>query len=72
MPQTLRKLIGTVLLVALVVIYSLVATTIASAKLAESPWWVHTLYFFVTGILWIVPAMFLVSWMLKPDRNRNG
>ncbi|MCB1454917.1 MAG: DUF2842 domain-containing protein, partial [Nitratireductor sp.] len=31
--------------------------------------WVHLLYFLGTGILWVLPAMWLVSWMLKPDRQ---
>ena len=69
MPQTLRKMVGAVALVALVVIYALVATTIAVAKLSDAPAWAHLLYFFVTGILWVLPAMAVVSWMLKPDRK---
>lgn len=72
MPQTLRKLVGTVALVALVVVYALVATTIAAAKLADAPAWAHLLYFLVTGVLWVLPAMGLISWMLKPDRKRSG
>lgn len=69
MPQTARKLIGTVLLLVLVVVYALVATAIASARLADSPGWVHMLYFLFTGVFWVVPAMFVVSWMLRPDRQ---
>ncbi|MFZ1814536.1 MAG: DUF2842 domain-containing protein [Rhizobiaceae bacterium] len=69
MPQKLRKLIGTVLLLALVILYALVATAVATARLGESPAWVHLAYFFFTGILWVVPAMWIVSWMLKPDRK---
>ena len=69
MPQTLRKLIGIFLLVALVVVYALVATAIASARLADASWWVHAIYFLFTGLLWIVPGMFVVNWMLKPDRS---
>lgn len=69
MPQTLRKLLGTVLLVALIVVYALVATTIAVAKLADAPGWVHLLYFLFTGLLWVLPGMAIISWMLKPDRK---
>ena len=72
MPQTARKFIGTVALVALVVIYALVATTIAAARLADAPGWVHLLYFLLTGILWVLPAMGIISWMAKPDRRPNG
>ena len=67
MPQIWRKLIGTVLLFVLVILYALIATTIATARLAESSAWVHFLYFLVTGILWVLPAMALISWMMKPD-----
>lgn len=69
MSQNFRKLIGTILLMVLVVVYALVATAIATATLAQSSAWVHLAYFLLTGVLWVVPAMFIVSWMLKPDRR---
>lgn len=64
MSTSIKKLFGTFVLVALVILYALIATAIASAQLAESAWWVHMLYFFFTGILWVVPAMFIIKWML--------
>lgn len=70
MPQTIRKLIGTVWLFALVFVYALVATAIATAKLADAPAWIHLVYFLVTGLFWVLPAMAIVSWMLKPDRKK--
>jgi len=72
MQGSLRKLVGSIALVALVVIYALVATAIATARLADSPGWVHFVYFLLTGFLWVIPAMGIVSWMLKPDRNRGS
>lgn len=71
MSQSLRKLIGIFLLMGLVVIYALVATTIAAARLADASGWVHAVYFLLTGLLWVVPAMFVVNWMLRPDRGRD-
>ncbi len=71
MPLRLKKLIGTLLLIALVVIYALVATTIAVAQLQESSWVVHLGFFFVSGLLWIIPAMFIISWMAGP-RPKKG
>lgn len=65
MPVRLKKLIGTVLLIVLVVIYALVATTIASARLAEAGALAHLAYFFLTGLLWILPAMLIIRWMVK-------
>ena len=69
MPQTLRKLIGTVLIVLIAGLYALLATTIASAKLADAGGLAHLVYFLVTGFLWIVPAMFIINWMMKPDKK---
>ena len=63
----LKKLIGSVLIVAIAIIYALVATTVAAAKLADASGWVHLVYFLVTGVLWVVPAMFLINWMMRPS-----
>ncbi len=71
MSQSLRKLVGAVLLVLLAVLYALVATAIATARLADAPGWVHLLYFLFTGVLWVLPAMWLVSWMIRPPRGRR-
>ncbi len=67
MAQTSRKIVGTLLILALMGLYAVLATTFATANLGQSSAWVHLLYFFATGILWIVPAMFIIKWMLKPD-----
>lgn len=69
MPVRLRKFIGMLLIVALVILYALVATTIASALLGASAWYVHLAYFFFTGLLWIVPAMFIIKWMERPAKQ---
>jgi hypothetical protein len=69
MPPRLRKFVGMIMLIALVVLYAMIATTIAVARLGESPWWIHMLYFAGTGILWVVPAMFLIRWMEKPVKG---
>lgn len=72
MPVRLKKLIGTVIIVALVVVYALVATTVATYRLAESAWYVHMLYFLFTGILWIVPAMLVIRWMEGPPKSNQS
>ena len=72
MPVRVKKLIGVVLLVALVAIYALVATTVAVARLAESGPLVHLAYFFVTGFLWVLPAMLVIRWMVKEPRGKAG
>lgn len=66
MSARIRKLIGMIALVSLVIIYALIAVAVAVANLGESSNVVHLAYFFFTGILWIVPAMFIIKWMAKP------
>ncbi|MBX9451481.1 MAG: DUF2842 domain-containing protein [Mesorhizobium sp.] len=72
MPVRLKKLIGTVLLVLLVAVYAILATIIAVAQLAESGPLVHLAYFFFTGLLWVLPAMVIIKWMVKPPRAKAG
>ena len=71
MPVRLKKLIGSVLIIVLAMLYALVATTIAAAKLADASGWVHLIYFLFTGMLWVVPAIFLISWMMRPPKNNK-
>jgi uncharacterized protein DUF2842 len=71
MPVRLKKFIGMFLIVILVIVYALMATTIATYRLAESAWYVHFLYFLVTGVLWVVPAMFLIRWMERPPARKD-
>ncbi|KAB0539312.1 DUF2842 domain-containing protein [Pseudochrobactrum algeriensis] len=70
MPVRLKKLIGTVLLVLLIAVYALLATMIAVAHLGQSSVWVQLAYFFFTGFLWILPAMYLLWWMVQPPKAR--
>jgi hypothetical protein len=69
MPIRLRKLIGTILLVALVVIYALVASAIAVARLGESGPLVHLAFFLFSGLLWVLPAMLIIKWMVKAPKE---
>lgn len=59
----LRSFIGTIMIIVLVIVYALAATTVATLLLATSPWWVHFLYFLLSGLLWILPAMLIIKWM---------
>lgn len=68
MPMRLKSFIGMLILLALVVVYALVATTVATYRLSDSEWYVHLAFFGFSGLLWIVPAMFVISWMLKPKK----
>ena len=68
MTQRKRKLIGTIALLALIMVYAMLALAVAivlqvrdANKIAE------LIYYVVAGLLWVVPAACLISWMQKPD-----
>lgn len=69
MPIRLRKFIGTILIIVLVLVYAVVANTIAVATLGNAPWWGHLLYFLFTGLLWVLPAMVIIKWMAGPRQQ---
>lgn len=69
MPVRTKKLIGTILMIILVILYALIAMNVATLFLADAHWVVHLTYFLVTGLLWILPAMWLISWMERPPRR---
>jgi hypothetical protein len=62
-----RKLIGTTLLVIALPIYSMLVIGAAGAMLASASTLMLTVFFLVTGLIWVLPAMALVSWMQRPD-----
>ena len=68
MPIRLKKLIGAILLVALVIVYALVATMIAVAQLSQSGPLVHLAFFLIGGLVWILPAMGIIKWMMLPPK----
>lgn len=65
LPLRAKKMIGMFLIVALVIVYALVAVAVATATLANAPWYAHMLYFMFSGILWVVPAMVIIKWMAR-------
>ena len=71
MPIRLKKLIGSVLLVALVIVYALTAVTIAAGRLAEAGPVAHLFFFLISGLLWILPAMLIIKWMQREPRPKG-
>ena len=67
LPPRVRKFIGTILIIVLVIVYALVAVAVASATIANAPWYAHALFFMFSGVLWILPAMWLIKWMAQPE-----
>ena len=71
MPIRLRKFIGMIALVVLVIVYAFVAMVIAQLKLPEAPRWVQMLYYVIVGLAWIFPAGAIIAWMQKPTAPKN-
>ena len=71
MPIRLRKLIGAVALIALVVCWSLVAMALAQLPLIKANAFVEAVYYVVAGLGWVLPAMPLIRWMSRPDQPRQ-
>jgi Protein of unknown function (DUF2842) len=70
MPERVRKLIGSIVLVVFICVYALVAMTIAAAKLPGSSWLTQLVYFVVAGTIWVLPAAVLIAWMQRPRTKR--
>jgi hypothetical protein len=67
MTMRTRKLVGTVLLLLLVVVYSFLAMLVAIVLQVGSSKLVEVIYYVVAGLLWVVPAALLIRWMQRPD-----
>jgi hypothetical protein len=68
MPARLRKLIGAAALLALVIGWSLLAMALAQSLLPSTNSLAAWAYYVVAGLGWVLPGMFLIRWMLQPDR----
>jgi len=67
MPVRLRKFIGAILLITLVVTWALVAMALAQAPMIKASGVIEVIYYVVAGLAWVLPAMPLVRSMSRPD-----
>jgi Protein of unknown function (DUF2842) len=63
-----RKLIGGIALLALVAIWSLLAMAFAQFALTSANGFVVAAFYVIAGLGWVLPAMPLISWMVRPDK----
>ena len=63
----LRKLIGLVLMLVLIVFYALIVMTVAVTTSVPDNAYFEFFYYLVTGIAWVVPAAAIIYWMQRPD-----
>jgi hypothetical protein len=64
-----RKFIGTILLLVLVVVWSLLGMAIAQAPWLASSAAAQWTFYVVGGLGWVLPAMPIISWMSRADRD---
>jgi hypothetical protein len=62
-----RKLLGTVALLILVVVWSLLGMTVAQTPWLADSGKLQAVFYVVAGIGWVLPAMPIISWMSRPD-----
>jgi predicted membrane channel-forming protein YqfA (hemolysin III family) len=72
MPRRVRKLIGTVVMIAFVMVYALFAMALADSRVSEAPELVRALVYAVLGLVWIIPLLPLIRWMERPDASPAG
>lgn len=70
MPPRLRKFIGAVALLVLVMVWALLAMALAQSVLLDINGLVAGIYYLVAGLGWVLPAMPIISWMAKGDREK--
>lgn len=67
LPMKIRKLIGLVALLVLIVFYALIVMTIAVTTSVPDNGVVEFFYYMITGIAWVIPAGAIIYWMQRPD-----
>jgi hypothetical protein len=68
MTMRTRKLIGAFGLLALMMVWALIAMALAQSVLTDINGFVAAIYYVAAGLGWVLPAMPLISWMSRPDR----
>jgi hypothetical protein len=67
MDSRTRKLVGTVVLLVFLLLYTWAAVAIGAGRITLAPAWAQFAYFLVAGLLWALPAGALIRWMQRPD-----
>jgi cation transporter-like permease len=76
MKDRTRKLIGTVALLLFLAVYTVLALAVAVVlQVSTTDKWVELAFYIIAGLIWVVPAAGIVSWMSRsssdPDHKRG-
>jgi hypothetical protein len=66
---SLRKLIGSMAMLVLVVVYALLAMALAEGRITDAPSWLQPILYAILGLAWVFPAMAIIKWMEKPAKK---
>ena len=58
-----RKLVGTILLLVVLTIYSLLVMLAAAAVLPSGGKIAELIFYAIAGVAWVLPAGYLIKWM---------
>ena len=65
-PMRWRKLIGLIVLLVFIFYWAMLVMTVAVYKLPDNGF-IEFAYFLAAGILWALPAGYIIKWMQLPD-----
>jgi len=63
MSPRIRKLVGTVLLLIVLAIYSLIVMLVASVLVTDGNKIIEMIFYAIAGLAWVLPAGYLIKWM---------
>jgi hypothetical protein len=66
-----RKFIGAIALLILAFVWSMIGMVVAQFPVIAGSGMLQWLYYVVVGMGWVLPAMPIVSWMLRPDARQG-
>lgn len=65
----IRKLIGTAVLLALVVVWPMFMIAFGHSRISAYYAPAQLVFYILLGLIWLIPAALLIRWMQRPDRN---
>lgn len=67
MKQRTRKAIGTLSVVAFIILYSLIMMAVGGELAVGNGLAVEIIFYALAGFLWLPPVMMIIRWMVRPD-----
>ena len=67
-----RKLLGTIALLLLAMIWSLIGMAVAQIPILAGSGILQAMFYVVAGMGWVLPAMPIVSWMSRPHARPSS